>query len=222
MKLSEVSLGLAFGLILSSCATPVFTVKSEPPQADVFFQPPGGGEKKQIGKTPLTMPMTELRQILGNDVVSGQYFPITIERQGFVPEVLQIPATKFGTLVTAVDVKLKEGQVEKEQKTAKMILDHLFLAQKFALAQQFERAQIELDKILADYPSFARAMSMRASIFFAQKNFNESLKWYEEALKADPTMDDAVKMASKVRVLMKNPLDPSVERLPAAAPGKNP
>jgi tetratricopeptide (TPR) repeat protein len=199
--------------LVSACATPTFSVKSDPLQADVFFQVPGTNEKKPIGKTPLTMPMAEFRQLIGADVSSGQYFPITVEKQGYVTETFQIPASRFGTFVTELDVKMKESKLAQEEKTAKVTIDRLFLAQRFALTNQFERAQAELDKILADFPTLARALSMRASIFYAQKNYTESLKWYEEAIKADPQMDDAIKMAAKVRLLQSG-------RAPAAEAAK--
>ena len=108
-------------------------------------------------------------------------------------------------------MKLKQGEGPKEERLAKDVLDHLFLAQKLALSAQYERAQIEIDHILTDFPGFPRALSMRASIYFAQKNYTESLRWYEEALKSDPQMEDAVKMAAKVRVLAGG-------RVPASAP----
>ena len=204
--------GLAL-LFTSGCMTQTFTVTSEPPQADVYYQPPGATEKRTIGKTPISMPMKDLKAIIGETASSGQYFPVTVEKTGYNSETLQIPASRFGTLVTALDVKLKEGVVAKEEKTAKVLIDHLFLAQKYAVTLQFERAQIEIDKILADFPTFPRALSMRASIFYAQKNYNESLKWYEAALKVDPNMDDAVKMAAKIRNIQSG-------REPASVPAK--
>jgi len=194
----------AFELILlatlPACATSTFSVTTEPQQADVYFLS-AGGERKVVGKTPLTLPMSEFRAILGNDVASGQYFPLVIEKQGFLSQTLALPASRFGTLVTALNVKLKPGNDALEEKTAKVVIDHLFLAQKYALTQQFERAHIEIDKVIATFPSFARALSMRASIYYAQKNWAESLKWYEEALKSDPQMDDAVKMTAKIRAI---------------------
>jgi tetratricopeptide (TPR) repeat protein len=189
-------------LILGGCSfTSDFMVKSDPLQADIFVQNPKTGEKKPLGKTPLEIPSSDIRNLIGNDIGPGEYFNVIIEKQGYVSQSVTIPATRFGTMATQLDVKLKEGTDVKEQRLAADILNHLFVAQKLALQQQFERAQIELDKIIGPFPTFARALSMRASIYYAQKNYADSLKWYEEALKADPQMDDAIKMIAKVRTL---------------------
>jgi tetratricopeptide (TPR) repeat protein len=185
---------------LSGCATS-FVVNSEPLQSEVFIYNSKSGEKKTLGKTPLKLTMSEVQKVVAEDVNSGEYFKVSVEKNGFVSESFLIPSTRFGTMVTTLTVKLKSGESEKEARIARDILNHLFLAQKLALTKQYERAQVELDKILADFPAFARALSMRASIYFAQNNFTESLKWYEEALKADPQMEDAVRMAAKVRSL---------------------
>jgi tetratricopeptide (TPR) repeat protein len=190
---------VVLGLSLTACTT-FFEVKSEPLQADVFVLNEKN-EKKPLGKTPLQMPDSEVKKVLGEGVSAGELFTVVVEKDGFIPQTFNIPATRFGTMVTSLNVKLKEGEAPQEVRIAKEILDHMFLAQKLALAQQFERAQIELDKIITPFPKFSRALSMRASVYYAQKNYPESMKWYEEALKYDPQMEEAVKMLAKVRVL---------------------
>lgn len=186
-------------LFITSCGGAKFTVKSDPPQADVFILDVKSGEKKNIGKTPLELPADDVKKSVQNAPAPGEFYTVVIEKTGFETQSLSVPAGQFTTLLTALDVKLKEGPTKKELSIAKEILDHLFLAQKMALAGQFERAHIELDKILTPYPEFTRALTMRASIYYVQKNYPESLKWYEAALKVDPTLDDAVKMIAKIK-----------------------
>lgn len=196
----EPGLFVILAAFFATGCTSVFSVKTDPLQADVFYIDPSTGEEKPLGKTPLEMKTTELRQTVGDGIMTGEFFVVGIQKPGFQTQTFNIPVTRFGTLTTTLDVKLKEGANSvKEEKTAKQIIDRLFLAQKFALLLQYERAHLELDRLLNDFPQFSRAMSMRASIYFAQKNFTESLKWYDEALRIDPNLEDAVKMAAKVR-----------------------
>lgn len=193
---------LWIGMVVSlSGCTHLFKVQSEPIEADVFFVNPKTGDKKLVGKTPLEMPMSDIREKMGEDMVSGEFITVGVEKSGHVTQTFLLPAAQFGTLVTELTVPLKLGATPKEERFAKSVIDRLFLAQKFALSTQYERALIEVDKILADFPGFARALSMKASIYFAQKNFSESLKFYEQALAADPQMEDAVKMVAKVKAL---------------------
>jgi tetratricopeptide (TPR) repeat protein len=194
------------------CAS-VFVVKSDPLQSDVFVIDRKSGDKKPLGKTPFEMRFSDLRQTVGDETLAGEYFTLSVEKQGYAPEQVLVPASRFGTLVTTLDVKLKEGTGPKEERVAKTLLNHLFLAQKFAKSGQYERAQIELDKILTEAPDFPRALSMRGTIYYLQKNYTESLKWYEEALKVDPQMEDTVQMTAKVRTLQ------SGGRLPANESG---
>jgi tetratricopeptide (TPR) repeat protein len=190
---------LLAAVLLDGCSS-MFVVKSDPAVADVYYLDPKTGLKKELGKTPLEMKDSAVKEAVG-EVPSGGYFTVIVEQKGFIPERLMVPATRFGTMVTQINVKLKPGSQEKEVRIAKDILDHLFLAQKFAVAKEYDRAQAELDRILNDFPEFARALSMRASIYYVQKNYAESLKWYELALKSDPEMEDAVRMTAKIRAM---------------------
>lgn len=191
-------------LLLEACAQPSFNVKSEPSQASVYILNEKQ-EKKLLGKTPIAMPNADLKKYTGSGVTSGEYFSVMIEKDGFLPQTLSVPAARFGTLITTLDVKLKQGEAPQEIRLAKEILDHLFLAQKMANASQFERAQIELDKILQPFPKFSRALSMRGSIYYAQKNYSESIKWYEEALKQEPQLEEAFLMLPKAKAHLSSP-----------------
>ncbi len=207
------SIVVILSLALSACAGSKFIVKSDPLQADVFVENPKTGQKKQIGVTPLEIPLSNVKETVGEEVVSGEYFTVVIEKKGFVSQRVAVPATRFGTLVTRIEAPLKAGEDQKQNQLASEILDHLFVAQKLALAKEYERAQAELDKILAIAPDFARAHSMMGSVYFLQKKFPESLHAYEKALKNDPKMEEAIKMIARI-----NGQDPS--RLPASESGQ--
>lgn len=183
---------------ITNCSS-LFVVNSDPGKSDVFYVDIKTKEKKILGQTPYQIDVEELRNKAGESISSGDFFTVIVEKPGYVSESYNIPTTRFGMLVTQLNAKLKEGKSEEEKKMAKEILDRIFLAQKFALMQQFERAHIEVDKILTDYPTFPRALSMRATLYYAQKNYIESAKWYEEALKVDPQFDEAVKMLARVK-----------------------
>ena len=194
-------------------SAPVFNVKSDPLQADVFYVPKDAGEKKPLGKTPLSMPVDELKSKM-KDINSGEFFTLSIEKVGYVSQTFVIPATQFGSSILELDVKMKQGQIGEEKKKAKEILDGIFLAQKFALSQQFERAQIELDKVLTQFPDFSNAMSMRGAILFAQKKYDESANWYEKALKADPKMEEAIKILAKIKSIQSGERQPASDKSP--------
>jgi tetratricopeptide (TPR) repeat protein len=193
-----------FLALITSCSSK-FIVLSDPPQADVFVVDAKTGERKTIGKTPIEMPVEDVKKTVVNQPTAGEFYSILVEKPGFETQTFNVPSGQFSTLITSLDVKLKEGKSQAEFRLAKEILDNIFLAQRFANLSQFERAHIELDKVINQFPTFSRALSMRASVFFAQKNYQESLKWYEQALVYDPNLEEAVKMTAKVRSLWNLP-----------------
>lgn len=192
-------------LVLTTSCSSKFVVVSDPPQAEVFVVDAKTGEKKTIGKTPIEMPVEDVKKTVANQPTAGEFYNILVEKPGFETQTFNVPSGQFTTLITSLDVKLKEGKSQAEFRLAKEILDNIFLAQRFANLSQFERAHIELDKVINQFPTFSRALSMRASVFYAQKNYQESLKWYEQALAYDPNLEEAVKMTAKVRSLLNLP-----------------
>jgi tetratricopeptide (TPR) repeat protein len=194
------------------CAGASFQVKSDPIDAEVFVENPKTGMKKSIGKTPVEVSPSTLKEVAGPEILAGEYFNVIVEKKGFLTQRQSVPSTRFGTLLTSLEVKMKEGEDVKQAKIAGEILDRLFAAQKFALKKEYERAQIEIDRVIAEYPEFPRALSMRASIYFVQGKFAESIKWYEQALKYDPKMEEAIKMIARAKQ----------GRVPASKKGGNP
>lgn len=194
------------------CAGASFQVKSDPIDAEVFVENPKTGVKKSIGKTPVEVSPSTLKEVAGPEILAGEYFNVIVEKKGFLTQRQSVPSTRFGTLLTSLEVKMKEGEDVKQAKIAGEILDRLFAAQKFALKKEYERAQIEIDRVIAEYPEFPRALSMRASIYFVQGKFAESIKWYEQALKYDPKMEEAIKMIARAKQ----------GRVPASKKGVNP
>lgn len=194
----------------NSCTT-LFIANSNAPQSEVFYLNQKTGEKKSLGTTPLQLPMDEFRSKLGEEVLPGEFYKLKFEKKGYQSETYMVPATRYGTLTTKIEVTLIESKKDEEERIAKTLIDRLFMAQRLALLKEFERAQIELDKIITDHPTFVRALTMRASIYYAQGKPQESLKWYEEALKIDPQMEDVIKIAAKIKGISN-----SENRLPAS------
>lgn len=188
---------------ISGCVTAKFTVKSEPTEAEVFVQNSGSDVKKPIGKTPMTIDFAEIKEKAGVDTSSGEFFELLVEKKGFASEKYLIPAARMGHSETIVLSKLKAQ--ETEGRVAHILLQHLFNAQKMANNREYERAQAELDKAFAIDEAFVRGMSLRASIYFVQKSYDESLKWFEKALSLDPQFEDAVKMITKIKSLKSDP-----------------
>ncbi len=196
---NTLTLAITLALASFSACSSAFIVKSDPLQADVFVLDPVSGVKKAIGKTPLELAPSAIREAAGEAVLAGECFSVIIEKKDYVSEKILVPSSRFGTLATVLDVKLKKGENEKEQFLAQDALDHLFLARSMALKKEYQRAQVEVDKVLTTFPAFPRALAMRASIYYMEGKLADSQKWYEEALKADPKFEDAVKMLGNIR-----------------------
>lgn len=207
-----IAVGLLAPAFLPGCA-PKVTVKSDPSEASVFFRSYGTEDKKPIGKTPISLSLVELQNQTKINPSSGEFFELIVEKKDFQTERILVPGGRMGHVETTVLAKLKPGQAE--GRLAQTLLQHLFNAQKLANDREFERAQMEIDKALEIDNSFTRAMSLRGSIFFVQQKYEDSLKWFEKALAADPQFEDAIKMISQIKKITGLPQMPG-SREPAA------
>ncbi|MEO0336041.1 MAG: tetratricopeptide repeat protein, partial [Pseudomonadota bacterium] len=143
------------------------------------------------------------------------FVELQFRKVGYKTKSLWVPVTSAGGLRSNLKITLeedKEGVANFE--SVSEILDQMFLAQKFARLKQYERALIEIDRIIKKYPDFARALTLKGSIYFANGDFKNSLLAYEKALQANPKFDHALEMVTKVRKQLKLP-----PRAPASVRG---
>ncbi|MGK5085182.1 tetratricopeptide repeat protein [Bdellovibrionota bacterium FG-1] len=200
--LQRVGLVIAIVVTLGGCASHL-VIKSDPAEATVYALKPTTGERISLGTTPVDFSRAEFAKRTGEPFPSNDFVELILEKSGFQTEHYVLPTGRLGTLTNGLNVKLTAGA--KEDHIASELLRILFMAQKFAVQGDYERAQIEIDKALQISPRFPRAISMRGSVYYLQHKYEESLKSFEEALTLDAQMDDAVKMISKLRKLLNRP-----------------
>jgi len=187
-------------LSLGACSTAPFKIKSEPDNIKVFLILPESNEKKSLGVTPITKTKDEINELLGSELPSGGMINLLFEKEGFVKKEVWLPSAAGGDLGVDISVKLSEGvSSQEEMKTANDIINKLFLAQGYARTQQYERALIEIDKVLEVFPEFDRALTMKGAVLYGQGSFKTSLEAYEKALNSNPELRNALDMSAKIR-----------------------
>lgn len=186
---------LAMLIGLTACSGPKIKVQTSPAEADVYVAQQGSKEKTLLGKTPLEMSYQEMHQKVGSTQAGGDYLIMTVESRDYDTERLMVPPAAFGSEL--VDIKLQLNP--KDVMVASQILQRLHNAQKYAQLGQYERAQIECDKALEINPNFVRSLSMKGSLYYLQKNYDDALKWFDKALAIDNGFDEAINMIARIK-----------------------
>ena len=194
--ISVLSILFLLSIVVSGCSSPRLKVQSTPSNAQVFLAQQSAKDRKLLGTTPLEITFKDLYEKAGSSPSNGEYLVLTLENASLEPERVLLPPVSFGSNVMNVKVQLSPKM---DVKRAESILQRLHNAQKFAQAGQFERAQIETDKALDVDPTYVRSVSMKGSIFYMQKNYDEATKWFEKALAIDANFDQAVKMIARIK-----------------------
>lgn len=199
-KINKILQFTVVSLFLSACSTAPFKVVSEPDNANVFLIVPETNERKPLGLTPITKTKDEINELLDKQLTDGGMINLVFEKDGYSNKEVWIPSAAGGDLGIDVSVTLTEGKSAKEEmKVANDIIGKLFLAQSYARTQQFERALIELDKVLEAFPEFDRALTMKGAVLYGQGSFKTSLEAYEKALEINPELRSALDMSAKIR-----------------------
>lgn len=173
-------------------------ITSDPSDAKVYLKKPGATDRVELGVTPLEIRTSEVQEKADISNNSNEYRELIVVKDGYGSQNLFLPPTRFTTLKTQIFAKLDKTPDSEVAKGEQMV-QHLFNAQKFAQKTDFEKAHLELEKSLAISPDFVRAISMKATVYYLEGKYAESLVWYEKALQLEPEYEEAVKMISAVR-----------------------
>lgn len=193
--ISFLQIAILWILVLLGC-TPSLTIRSDPSEAIVNVSLPNG-QKKELGKTPFDISYTEIEKVLPLSALTGEMIPLLFEKKEFESMTVMVPASHFGMLSTSVLSKMKPMQ--DSTLSATQLLQYLHNTQKFVNSGNFQRGLEEIDKAIEKDPKFIRALSMKASIYFVQKKWDDSLIWYEKALSLDNSFDEAIKMIAEIK-----------------------
>jgi tetratricopeptide (TPR) repeat protein len=182
-------------VFLVACSSKL-KIQSEPSDIEVFVSQQNSAQKKSLGKTPIEITYSDLSEKIRGTQNSGEFVYMSFESKDFDIEKVLLPSRPFGLTSTQIFVKLTPL---KDVSQARDILQKLHNAQKFAQAGQFDRALVDIDKVLEVDPNFIRALSLKGSVYYLQKNYDEALKWFEKALALDGSFEEAVKMIAKIK-----------------------
>jgi tetratricopeptide (TPR) repeat protein len=171
-------------------------IKSDPSEAQISINLPNG-QKKELGKTPLEVSFALFEEFVPLSPATGQMIPLLFERQDYESLLVMVPSVRLGLTSASVMAKLKSNQ--DAAASAEQLLQFIHNAQKFVNAGNFDRAHAEVDLALNKSPRFIRGLSMKASIFYVQKRWDESQAYYEKALAIDNSFEEAIRMLTEIR-----------------------
>ncbi|MEK7691798.1 MAG: tetratricopeptide repeat protein, partial [Bdellovibrionota bacterium] len=216
------------GLAASIGCSSRWIVRSEPDGADVYVISGATGARAKIGLTPLDIGAWEIEEKL-NGFSSGDFVEVQIERQGFELERIFVSSPRLGVSRTQIKARLAVAGREFPLKPrSNDLLKRIYAAQRFAELGEYELAQRELSIALEIEPKFSRAAAMRGHFYLAQGRIEESIRWYDEALRIDPGLDEAIRMASVSRKLLRGesnveiPISVAPAVVPASVPAPIP
>jgi tetratricopeptide (TPR) repeat protein len=202
MNSRKIPIALLTVIPLAGCSIADLRVRSEPPEAEVYFLVPKTNEKKFLAKTPIDIPVGKLEEAIHAPPSSSEFMVLVLERPDYRPETMLIPVGTLGTTSTTVNVRMRLKESEKT-KVAE-VLQFMVNAQDFLHRADFVRADFELEKALAIEPKNPWAYILRGELYYLQRDYTKSLSSFEKGLDFDPNNQRAVERISEIRKLLAN------------------
>ncbi len=180
-------------VFFAGCSTTV-NIKTNPAGADVTIST--GDKFVVLGKSPLSIKERKIAEKLGVSLSSISYYKLTASKSGEISETVLVPIGSWGRRSTTVVIPMGESSTSA---APDRVLRHIVNAQKFAESKQLLKSHGELDEALKLSPKFSYAMSMKAALYYANKDFQRSKEWYTKALNADPGNTEALMMLQDLK-----------------------
>ena len=158
-------------------------VRSQPPQASVYFIDSKTGQGALIGKTPLTFQRGD-HAIAGNDLIQ-----LRVEREGYEPRYAAV--TAFGRETTYLDLVLSQPLVAKPDireafEQSRRLMEE---ANRLLLNKRFSEALMAVEKILALDPKNAEGHAAKGSVLYLMKDYDGAVSAWTRALELNPSFD---------------------------------
>jgi len=168
---------LLCALMVSGCATHVYTIKSDPSEAEVSLN------GKVVGKTPYSFPVESLPK--------DQDSVISLSKEGMFTTQAIIPGGATAIMSTEVMLYLpkKENEIQKFNRMSMI----LWRAQKYSGQGRYTEASKVVDELLNEEPQFISAHLLKASIFFLSKNLDGATEEWKKVLEIDAANEEATR-----------------------------
>lgn len=171
--------GLICSLVIGCATSGTVVVRSEPPNAKVYYLDSESGQNALIGETPLTFVRSEHAK--GKEVIQ-----LRVEKDGFEPRYSAVAS--FGGETTYVDLKLASVAVASAEtrKAFELSRDMMTEANRLAAGKRFSEALTRVEKVIEVDPKNADAHAARGSILYLMKDPDGAKQSWTRALELNP------------------------------------
>lgn len=173
-----------------SCSTSQeISIKSTPEKADVFIKELGAAKLEKIGQTPV---------VLSQDIVKKIVTPgraptvIVVKRAGYIKQ--QVLMNSLGNTNIEYNLKLEENNIANMMTKIDDVGSELFEAQRLIRTGSYDNSLKILEKLDEKYPYSSLINELRGAAYYMQKDYVNSLVYYDSAVKYNQKNTDAYKM----------------------------
>lgn len=174
--------------ICYGCGT--LSVTSSPPEAEVEVLLPGKETPKSLGKTPYSVDLSELEEIVNEGTVV-----IVVTKRGYLPQRFVVPNIASGELTINANLL---PNLPSNFREINRIITLVLKAERLIIQDRLPEA-LEIAKEIKNInENIALAYEIEGTVHFLQNSFKESRFSWIRSLELEPNNPEAQTMLSKI------------------------
>jgi tetratricopeptide (TPR) repeat protein len=203
-------LAIILTLITTGCSTGRLVVNSSPEGSDVFVKKAGSEVFENIGQTPLSSEVSDVRKRIGDSDI----IVVETRKKGHISKSLVVTDVdsnsdirldfKLPTIdafLTGTDSSLSETQkrilskrAEKQLIETNQLVDSLFEAQRLVQVGRYQDALTKLEGLEKKHPEVAAIYEIRGGVAYMNKDYIKALDDYRKASRNNPFNLEVINM----------------------------
>lgn len=159
-----------------------------PLEADVKVRALGKPEWIDIGKSPVRISSSKIRESVKSDAP----VEVVVQKEGYIPETMTLMDYYDKNLV--LDLRLEMEQEVREAKKIDQIVGGLFECHRLIKAKKFLEAQSRVVKLLERYPQVSTLHEFQGSIYYILQEKMKAYDSFSLAVKYNEDNEEAKRM----------------------------
>ncbi len=201
-------------MAITACSTGKLSVFSNPPDAQIYARPVGGGDLKLLGKTPFFVDSAEFEEMYGR----GGAFYLELRKAGYKTDSMYI------TEVAKIDLSIKRDlQPQRDllsQEWLNRNVSKMFEIRRLVESKRLGEALNQIRQVKSELPLVSAVHELEGGILLLKGDYRSSVDAYRLAVKLNPENTEAAKMVKYLERTYGFPKETDVADLPGALPVK--
>lgn len=179
---------ITLSLSIFGCATGQVSIFTNPPDAEVYARPIGGGDLKLLGKTPYFISSSDMQKKYG---ANGPVY-LEIRKQGYKNDSIYI--TEIARIDLAIKRELEPVRDRLSQEWLNRNVSKMFEIRRLVESKRYGEALSQIRNVKIELPLVSAVHELEGGVLLLKGDYRSAVDAYRLATKLNPENTESAKM----------------------------